>query len=97
MSPTLLRPVFSLTRSLVALVLFCGLTLAAQAVPAAPTALRGVVTASGAITLLWDDNATDETHFQISYTANNVAQTPLTLTTGNSAGTGLTGTSGRRP
>ncbi len=67
-----LRAAFSFTRSLfgglVAVVLFVGLTQAAQAVPAAPSGLRGVVTSSSAITLVWDDNSTspnEETHFEI--------------------------------
>ena len=68
-SPTLLRPAFSLTRVLVVLLLFAGLTLAALAVPAAPSGLRGVVTGSTTISLVFDDNSTtpnEETNFEFS-------------------------------
>ncbi|MEQ1852005.1 MAG: fibronectin type III domain-containing protein [Chthoniobacteraceae bacterium] len=38
------------------------------------------------MTLIWEDNSTDETNFQVSYTANGVPQTPLIEA--GSAGTG---------
>ncbi|MFM7180280.1 MAG: fibronectin type III domain-containing protein [Verrucomicrobiales bacterium] len=58
------------------------------AAPAAPTLLRGAVTSTSgtAMTLIWDDNSTDETNFQIAYTVNAVTQTPLTSSA--NAGTG---------
>ena len=63
------RPAFSsVHRVLSALALFTCLTLAALAVPAAPSGLRGVVTGSTTITLVFDDNSTtpdEETNFEI--------------------------------
>ena len=84
-------PTSRLSRGLAALLLFLGLTPAAQAVPLAPSAMRGVVTSTGAITLLWDDNSTDETEFQITYTANGGAAQLLTVPSTTTATKGLTG------
>ena len=68
------------------LLIFAGLALAAQAAPIAPTGLRGEVTGSTSVILIWDDNSTDETNFEIAYAVNGVTQTPLAF--GSSAGTG---------
>ncbi len=79
-----------LRRWLAGALVFLGLALAAVAVPVAPTALRGAVTASTSVTLIWDDNSTDETHFEIAYTFNGVTQPALTVTSGTTAATGTT-------
>ena len=94
MNPAFFRPGSRAARCLrgwlAGALVFLGLALAALAVPAAPTALRGAVTANTSVTLIWDDNSTDETHFEIAYTFNGVTQTPLALTSGSTAGTGTT-------
>ncbi len=61
--------------------------------PIAPSGLRGAVTAATALSLIWDDNSTTETHFQIAYTDNGSNQTPISLTAadagGSTAGVGI--------
>ncbi len=71
-------------RVLAALALSTCLTLAALAVPAAPSGLRGVVTSSTTISLVFDDNSTtpnEETNFEFS-----INGSPLSV--GGHAGTG---------
>ena len=95
MNPVFFRPDSRAARCLrgwlAGALVFLGLALAAVAVPVAPTALRGAVTASTSVTLIWDDNSTDETHFEIASTLNGVTQAPLVLTSTTTAGTGTTG------
>ena len=64
-------------------------SLSVQAAPAAPTGLRGAVTSGTALTLIWNDNSTDETHFELAWTDNAVAQTALAVSVA-SAGNGST-------
>jgi cyclophilin family peptidyl-prolyl cis-trans isomerase len=66
-------------------------TSAAVAAPNAPTNLRCAVTASNAFTLIWDDNSTDETNFDLVYNANGTGSNTFAL--GASPGTGTIGTS----
>ncbi|MCF7789341.1 MAG: MBG domain-containing protein [Prosthecobacter sp.] len=61
-------------------------TRAAVAAPNAPTNLRCAVTASNAFQLIWDDNSTDETSFDMLYSVNGGAVNSYLL--GTSTGTG---------
>jgi cyclophilin family peptidyl-prolyl cis-trans isomerase len=89
MAPHTLRSRFCLLQTGWILWFFLAVLVRADAAPAAPTKLRGAVTASNAVTLRWDDNSTDETNFEIAYTANGVTQVPLIF--GASTGTGTIG------
>ena len=61
----------------------------AQAVaPADPSGLCGAVTSGTAVSLIWDDNSTTETHFQVAYTNNGVSQSPIVIPSGSTAGIG---------
>jgi cyclophilin family peptidyl-prolyl cis-trans isomerase len=67
------------------------------AAPNAPTNLRCAVTASNAFTLIWDDNSTDETSFDLLYNANGTGPSTFGLTASPGTGTtsqGLSGISG---
>ncbi|CAN5856534.1 hypothetical protein BH11VER1_BH11VER1_24630 [soil metagenome] len=66
-------------------------TLAAQAAPVAPTNLRGAIVTSTSFNIIWDDNSTDETSFEMVYTVNGITQTPYALG-GQSPGTGTIST-----
>jgi cyclophilin family peptidyl-prolyl cis-trans isomerase len=74
------------------LVLAC--TSAAVAAPNAPTNLRCAVTASNAFTLIWDDNSTDETSFDMLYAVNGGGGNSYALPAVNGTGTTNTGFSG---
>jgi cyclophilin family peptidyl-prolyl cis-trans isomerase len=73
-------------------------TRAAVAAPNAPTNLRCAVTASNAFTLVWDDNSTDETSFDLVYNANGTGSNTYPLSASPGTGTistslsGITGT-----
>jgi hypothetical protein len=67
--------------------LFLGLMASAQAAPAAPSGVRGAVTTSTAMTLIWDDNSTDETHWEIVYTGGGGGTLPLASGTTATTGT----------
>ena len=69
-------------------------TRAAVAAPNAPTNLRCAVTASNAFTLVWDDNSTDETSFDLLFNSTGtfgLSASPGTGTISTSL-SGLTGT-----
>lgn len=66
--------------------LFCAAS-ALAIPPEAPTNLRAVVLSSSSMRLVWDDNGTDETGFEFSYTSNGGAAATILLN-GASAGTG---------
>ncbi len=74
---------------LLAALTLCLTSLSVQAAPAAPTGLRGAVTSGTALTLIWNDNSTDETHFELAWTDNTVTQTALVVSVA-SAGNGST-------
>lgn len=77
--------------SLVAAILL-GVPSAWAAAPAAPAFMRSFASSDASVTLLWDDNSTDETQFRIIYTDNNSA--PDSFNVPSSSGTGI-GVDGR--
>ena len=78
-------------RLLVASFLALVCTSAALAAPNAPTNLRGSVLTSTSFQIIWDDNSTDETSFDMLYSVNGGSVQTAAL--GSSAGTGTIGTS----
>ncbi len=75
-------------RALLTAFVFACLSLVARAAPAAPSGLRAAVTGATAVTLIWDDNSTDETHFELSYTNNGITNSPRALGSGSTAAKG---------
>ena len=72
LSPTLFHhapPRRRLRGWLEGLLFLAALALGAQAAPVAPTGLRGAVTSGTTISLIFDDNSTDETAFEVAITA----------------------------
>ena len=74
---------------LAGVLLFLGVVLTAQAAPAAPTGLRGAVTGSTTLSLIFDDNSTDETGFEVAYT---IGASSGTIPLNPHAGTGTIST-----
>lgn len=69
--------------------MFLLLSGAALGAPNAPTNLRGSVVTSTSFSIVWDDNSTDETNFDMLYSFNGGATNTYAL--GSSAGTGTIG------
>lgn len=84
-------PVSGLKRLLLAALLtYLCVTQANAAIPVAPSNLRGAVVTSTSFNIVWDDNSTDETNFELLYSIDGGAVNSITL--GASAGTGTLST-----
>lgn len=58
--------------------------------PIAPSGLMGTVTGTDSLALIWNDNSTDETIFQVFYTANVTSADFINLNSNSTSITGIT-------